>query len=128
MSEISAFIGLPRQGQNPCWQLVRHFLQTTFGLDLPDHLETRFQEKAIAAAKASATWAKVNVPQRGDVVVMETPVGASRVAPLHLGVMVSDKKLLHVDDHPRATSVCVPLDHDTVAHRIESFWRHATLN
>jgi cell wall-associated NlpC family hydrolase len=106
-----------------CWGLVSAFLREQCGVTgLPSYLGVADVGGAISLAKASDEWTRVTLPRRGDVVVMLTPTGGGAVAPLHVGVMIDGKHVLHVDKH--RTSECVSKDSPLVQGRIESYWRH----
>lgn len=132
MMNLDRFIGLPfvAGGRGPkavdCWGLVKLYLEQQHGvMSLPGYAGSD-PRSAIAEAMAAADWSRTDAPRDGDVVVMLTPIGGSRVAPLHVGVMVSQKHVLHVDEG--AVSLCLPLQHPTIALRIHGFWRHKELN
>jgi len=124
---IDQYVGLPfaEDGRGPdrydCWGLVKRVLEKEFGLaGLPNYLGVESVGDAIALAKSSRTWRASSSPRRGAVVVMLTDG-----VPEHVGVMVDDRNVLHVDR--RMAAVCVPITHPSVAGRIESFWLHADL-
>jgi hypothetical protein len=120
---IDDYVGLPfRHGQFECGDLVRKILAERFGIEqaVPESLEAYIAE----AAKAGE-WARVKVPQAGDGVVMMTAIGGGKVAPLHVGVMVSESHLVHVDID--RTSVCVAVSNPMIRARIDGFYRHRSL-
>jgi hypothetical protein len=101
------------------------------GIDLPDYGEIgAFELAAIARHMRydadADPWVKVtDVPRRPlDVVVMRR-FGDHGRAPIHVGVMVSPRRMLHVEEP--ADSHVVPLDHPIVKTRILDFYRHRRL-
>jgi len=138
------FVGIPfRDGGRTaegcdCWGLVR-LVHAAAGIDLPSHGEIGAGELSAIARQIGAaidtergsepggnTWIPVTgLPRRAlDVAVMRSMRAAGRV-PVHVGVMIDDRRLLHteagVDSHT------VALTHASVAGRILGFWRHRLL-
>lgn len=134
------FVGIPfRDGGRTaegcdCWGLVR-LVHAACGIDLPSHGEIGAGElsaiarrigAAIGTERGGDSWIPVTgLPRRAlDVAVMRSMRAAGRV-PVHVGVMIDDRRLLHteagVDSHT------VALTHASVAGRILGFWRHRLL-
>jgi cell wall-associated NlpC family hydrolase len=126
------FVGLPFKvnGRGPggydCWGLVREVLERLFNVErLPSYEHCTDVAEAIAQAQAHVPCERVEVPKAGDVVVMMTPVGDGESAPLHVGVMINDRQVLHVDRGELST--CLDLDHPSISPRLSHFLRHAQL-
>lgn len=124
----SKYVGLPYKaggrhaGGIDCWGLVRLVLATEIGVELPVHGVTRDVEAAMQRAMRSADWIKVDRGQEFDVMMMVTPTGPGRSAPLHVGVMVSPRLVLHVDEGLR--SCIVGVGHPTIQGRFHGYYRH----
>lgn len=128
MTDLTPFLGLPfrRGGRGPfsvdCWGLVKLYLEIKHGIPGLQSYADADPQAAIAEAMAAADWSRVSIPRDGDVAVMLTATDGGRVAPLHVGVMVSHTHVLHVDEG--AASVCLSLQHPLIAARLHGFWRH----
>lgn len=131
LSLAAPYIGLPfkRGGRDrtglDCWGLVRMVLQDRKGLVLPSYDHCDNEADTIKAAKRGGDWIAVTSPQAFDVMVMLTPVAGFGVAPLHVGVMLSPRMVLHVDEGGR--SECVPASARHIRTRFESYHRHKDL-
>jgi cell wall-associated NlpC family hydrolase len=114
-----------------CWGLVRlvHFREA--GIELPSYGEIAAAD-LLATARAmrdgaiSEPWTKVTGAARRamDVVLMRR-LGDSGRAPVHVGIMVDARRMLHIVR--AADSHTVPLDHPTVKPRVLDFFRHRDL-
>jgi NlpC/P60 family len=113
--------GRDRRGLD-CWGLVRLVLMEQRGLVLPDYLDCFDPAEAIRAAKRGGDWLPVSGPQECDVMVMLTPLSGFRIAPMHVGVMVAPRRLLHIDDGRR--SEYLDANHPTIRARFEGYYRH----
>lgn len=115
-----------------CWGLVRLVLLREKGIEVPSYAEIGARQLlAIARAVVHATssgevWNPVgHLPRREfDVVVMKSLSHAEKM-PYHVGIMASEKKLLHTVN--AADSHFVPIDHASVKSRIIGFYRHKDL-
>lgn len=109
-----------------CWGLVRWVYRENLGVELPDYGEISATElrriaREVTGAWDTDPWHMVLDPQRFDVVVMRL-YSSNIVA--HVGVMVDDTSLLHIE---RASGACiVPIRHPTVRDRIVGFRRHVS--
>lgn len=122
------YIGLPymapgrsSQGLN-CWGLVRMVLEEQAGIVLPSYRGTRDTEAEFRRAIIGSDWMKAMPPQAFDVMLMVTPTGPCRAAPMHVGVMVTPRIVLHVDEG--MTSCMVSAAHPTVMGRFHGYYRH----
>lgn len=124
------YVGLPflDGGRDPhgvdCWGLVRLVLKEECDIDLPSYGEIAADNlSGIAGTVANACkeepWINVHPASKRafDVVLMRR----SR-ALVHLGILISESKLLHIEE--KTAAVIVPLDHASVAPRIALFLRH----
>lgn len=137
---IAGFVGIPfRDGGRSaegcdCWGLVR-LVHAAAGVALPSYGEIgagelaaigRTMAAAMAGNREGEPWLPVtDRPRRAlDVAVMRSMRAAGRM-PVHVGVMIDARRLLHteagVDSHT------VDLSHASVACRILGFWRHRDL-
>lgn len=141
----AAYVGLPfidggRLGKDAtgadCWGLVKTYLEEEMLVaDLPDYggtpaLELLAVARDVAAAQGSPTWIRVDrrEARRGDVVTMvgrERVDGRMRNLECHVGVLVDQRRVLHVED--AAASAIVRLAHPSLRHRIAGFYRHKDL-
>ena len=134
---ISGYVGIPfenggrvREGCD-CWGLVRLVLAEVAGIDLPTYGEISADEllkiaHAIEFERASPDWIDVSAMQRRplDVVVMRRFGEAGR-APVHCGVMLDARRMLHTMQS--ADSHVVGLGHASVNTRILAIYRHRQL-
>lgn len=108
-----------------CWGLVRLVYSAVLGIELPTYGEISAADVArvttrIREDSAAAPWLPVmGAAQAFDVLVM-------RGRPLHVGVMVDARHVLHVE--AATASVIVPVARCTqVRHRRLSLHRHEVL-
>ncbi len=127
MSWEAAYVGRPfgvGPGEVTCWSLVRDVYRDRRGVTLPEYgeIDARDLVRIAAAMEAGADdgWAPVDPPRELDVVLMRGWRGRGVV---HVGVMVDDRRLLHVEE--ASATVVVPLTHRSVARRIVGFRRLA---
>lgn len=100
-----------------CYGCVRHILSAHADIEL-----LLFDGRSAAEiVRQARRWQRQDIPQKFDVVTMSVP--ARRRFPLHVGVVVSSARVLHCDEG--VGTVCVPLTHVTIAHRIQAFYRYA---
>lgn len=103
-----------------CWGLVRLVLAQEFGVELPlfdgyeNHEDKKLLGELCDSGKPLVGATRVDGPAEGVVVVMF--VGPH---PIHFGVCVDDKHLLHIER--RCDSVYQRIDQ--IKHRIEGFYR-----
>jgi cell wall-associated NlpC family hydrolase len=125
---VNDYIGKPfaDHGRGPqafdCWGLVKHVLEEQLGLfGLPDFGDSYVTavDRVVPSLVASerAAWRQVREPQCGDVVVM-----CRHGRPSHVGVVVSENVMLHVE---RGTHACLEeLDAPRLKGRIDGYYRH----
>lgn len=107
-----------------CWGLVKLVYADVLGIELPGYGEISARDLARVNARiredsAAAPWVPVvGLPRPFDVLVM-------RGKPLHVGVMVDPRRVLHVE--AATAAVVVPLTHPQVAMRRMGLHRHETL-
>lgn len=106
-----------------CWGLVRLIMKDQCNIELPSYGEISATEliavtKTIAQESNREPWQEVKTPKAFDVVLM-------RGRPLHVGIMVSDKHVIHVEE--TTSSVLLPLTHNAIKHRLCGFRRHREL-
>lgn len=125
------YLGLPfvRGGRDraglDCWGLVRLVLSDLADLDLPSYDGCYSEADAIRAAKRGGDWLPITSPQAFDVMVMLTPVAGFGVVPLHVGVMLSPRMLLHIDEG--RPSECVDANARHIRTRFDGYFRHRDL-
>jgi cell wall-associated NlpC family hydrolase len=131
MMSASDFIGHHfRQGaRGPthfyCWSLVETYLEKMHGLTALPLYDGDNHAEIVRDALLADDWVQQSVPKAGDVVVMLTPIGGGKSAPMHIGVMVDDSHVLHIDRGSR--SECLSVKHPLIAMRLHGFWRHKDL-
>jgi hypothetical protein len=125
---VDKYVGIPfaKGGRNwgsplDCGGLVRLVLEKEANIVLP---ALSCINNIPAAISALPPWTKVEQPKKFDVCLMVTPT-IRGLAPLHIGVMVSENQILHIDEGSR--SQCLSLYHPTISCRVETFYRHASL-
>ncbi len=108
-----------------CWGLVRLILRIECGIIVPSYGEISAEElvkvaKEVAGESSKEPWLPVIHAQAFDVAVMHR-----RRAPIHVGIMVDNKNLLHIE---RATNaVLIDIKHPSVSFRSVSYFRHREL-
>lgn len=122
------YIGLPfgeGPGEVTCWSLVVKVYADRLGIALPAYGEISAADLSRIArtmeARKDDGWVAPDAPGVHDVVLMRGPRSGSRV--LHVGVMVDDRRLLHVEE--ASAAVVVPVDHWSVSGRILGYRRRA---
>lgn len=116
-----------------CWGLVRRVLAAERQIYLPSYAETSAADTLAIAGefrrgRRTGPWLPVVAPQAFDVVLMHAAVSGAedgRRAPIHCGVLVSPRHVLHVE--AATHSVAVALDHWSVQPRIVGIYRHEAL-
>lgn len=128
------YVGLPYVdgGRGPqavdCWGLIVLIYRERLGIELPSYGEISAADLLrIARAIASGSgiedgWAPVDEPQPYDVVMMRSGRGSR--ATVHVGIMVTDRLMLHAE--AGMGSGVVPVSHYSVAGRILGYRRHAS--
>jgi cell wall-associated NlpC family hydrolase len=129
MSWAHAYVGLPFApfGLGPraynCWGLVRQVLADRHGINVPPYGDLGADDLAGIADRMGAPpleWSEVARPRAFD--VMLAAQRPASVVPLHCGIMVDARRVLHIAE---ATNACVmALDHPHLAGRVLGFWRH----
>jgi cell wall-associated NlpC family hydrolase len=124
------YIGLPfgeAPGEVTCWSLVVAVYRDQLGVELPSYGEVSARDLArIARAMRDGSgaddgWRVVSVPQAFDVCLMRGPQGGPLV--VHVGVMVDEVRVLHVE--AASAAVLVSVGHFSVARRIMGYRRRA---
>lgn len=140
----NAYVGIPfadggreREQGLDCWGLVRLVFREVRAIELPTYGEVSAEDLKAIALKVKEErehWLSVaGRPRDFDVVLMtgrrvRNVDGAKPArADIHVGLIVdaSEMCVLHADLN--AHSVCVPLTHDSVRFRIQSYLRHHAL-
>ncbi|MDG4603753.1 MAG: NlpC/P60 family protein [Defluviicoccus sp.] len=141
---VEPYIGIPfadlgrdREGCD-CWGLVRLMLAEQTGLSLPSYATSYGSEgnveavgREITSAERSGAWLPV-LPCREralDVAELLLPVivaGQTRLAPLHVGLVVAPGWLIHVERATAAVLVRYRED-QSLRRRLAGFWRHRSL-
>lgn len=131
------YVGLPfRDGgrEKPyldCWGLVRVVYLDRLGIELPDfpgldHAGSSTILQCVDKSINGGPWFKVDRAGPFDVALMlghYTVDGITRAAPIHVGVCIDHKWLLHTEKSSNA--VCVAMDSFTISRRILGYYRHA---
>jgi cell wall-associated NlpC family hydrolase len=102
-----------------CFGAVRYILNAHKGIELP--MFDFVSAAEIMRQSQRDTWVKKDKPQQFDVVCLKVPT-LRGVRPLHVGIMVDDKLMLHCEEG--FGTVCVPFNHITVKDRIQTIYRH----
>src|SRR5262245_18790666 len=102
-----------------CWGCVKFVAEHHGGMQWPEFRGGRSSD--VYRQLARAMWRKVDEPLPFDLVAMSGP--ARRRINLHVGIMVPPGRVLHSDDG--LGTVCVPLGHASIFHRVEGFYRYA---
>ena len=133
LESVSEFIGIPfrHRGRDmdgcDCWGLVRLVYRRLYGIELADFAD-RYENALDAPAIAglvgeesrSQEWAAVETPQPGDVVLLRIAG-----APVHVGVMVEQDRMLHVLEGIDAA--IERLDSPLWQPRVAGYFRHRLL-
>ena len=128
------YVGLPfkHKGRDArgldCWGLVRLVLAEQKGVALPAYDETDDVRAALAAAMQGGEWVSTHEPREFDGVSMLAPLrinGKIEMVEKHVGIMAGPRHVLHIDEG--RSSVCLPLDHALIRHRLAGTWRHKSL-
>jgi cell wall-associated NlpC family hydrolase len=135
---IRGYIGIPfiDGGRDmtgcDCWGLIRLVYRLEAGIELPSYGEIAAAD-LLAVARSmrddafADPWRRVtDEPRRPMDVVLMRRLGDGGKAPVHVGIMVDPKRMLHIVE--AADSHTVPLDHPTVKPRILDFFRHRNLS
>lgn len=123
-----AYVGLPfgeGPGEVTCWSLIARVYRDELGIALPLYGEIAARDLARVARTMGREqlgdgWQAVAMPRAFDVAIMRSGRGGPAI--VHVGVMVDEARLLHVEEATAA--VIVPVSHFTVRHRIAGYRRH----
>lgn len=133
--------GRDRSGVD-CWGLIYVAFRDEKKIEIEKYSDIGAKQmlaiaRKMAVAKDADPWMNIGdmkkmilSPLRAfDVVVMwrhlEIEKGKMEYVPLHVGLMVDDRRMLHIEE--RHDSVCLPITHPDVRFRIEGFYRHREL-
>jgi cell wall-associated NlpC family hydrolase len=123
----NSYVGLPfRDPGFMCGDLVKKVLLQRFGLVVADDPVGDDIEAHIEVLRANGQWIEVECPRPGDVVLMNTPVGRGEVAPIHVGIMATSTRVLHVDRGKLST--CQSLSDPDIRSRLAGFYRHTLMS
>jgi cell wall-associated NlpC family hydrolase len=130
---IEKYIGLPfvDHGRDfngvDCWGLVRLVLKEEKGIDVPTYGDTSALDLTLVShiVKREAfiePWIAVtpNAVRPFDVAVMYR-----RNDPIHVGIMVMENYVLHIEK--KISAVMLPISHSTIVFRYPRFFRHRKL-
>jgi cell wall-associated NlpC family hydrolase len=128
MIDFGKYIGIPfvDHGRTmegcDCWGLVRLIYSQEFGIELDD-LGPLYQSTLDADGMRRLSivqlprWEKVEVPQVGDGVLLQV-----KGVPIHVGVIVSDNQMIHVEHGLDA--VVERFDTALWGQRVRGFYRY----
>ncbi|MGE0845846.1 MAG: C40 family peptidase [Flavobacteriaceae bacterium] len=139
MEWVSRYVGLPYVDGGrafagvDCWGLCRLVYCHELGVHLPEYGEISARQlrdvnEAIEKGREARPWRLVDKPQPYDLCVMtgHVPMDGDRkvirMRVVHVGVMVDEKRVLHIE--AATDSVVVPIRHPLVSKRIKGFYRH----
>ena len=127
--DFARYVGIPfaDHGRDAsgcdCWGLVRLFYREQLGIELSD-LGPTYRDTTDAGGMRRvyddqlACWRPVKTPAPGDAVVLKV-----RGEPVHVGVVVDRRRMLHVESGTDA--VVERFDGALWAPRLIGFYRHA---
>jgi cell wall-associated NlpC family hydrolase len=122
MISWSPYVGLEFE-EFHCWALVRKVYIEQLGIELPSYGEISSRDLGQIARKMKSVkddgWIAVEKPELFDVCLMRAPQGGQLV--VHVGVMISPTRLLHVEE--KTATVIVPIKHFSVSGRILGYRR-----
>lgn len=124
----ASYVGLPfgeGPGEVTCWSLCARVYAEQLGIVLPAYGEISARDLARIARtmgreQLGEHWQAVAAPRAFDVAIMRSGRGGPRI--VHVGVMVDDHRLLHVE--AATAAVVVPISNFGVRHRIAGFRRY----
>lgn len=130
------YVGLPfvrRKDGRPgfeCWDLIRRVYSDVVNIELPEYGEISAEQlnkvaDAFDEGMASETWVSAITPQALDVLVMLARDKGLGRRHRHVGVMVDEYRVLHLEAN--TDSVVVPITHGSVKFRLAGFFRHKAL-
>lgn len=134
---VERYIGIPFADEgfgfsgSHCWGLVRLVLLTERRIDLPAYGEISASDllsasRTMGAQSIAEPWLPVVGPRSVfDVVLMRSRPDGHGLMLGHVGIMVDGENLLHIEKH--TDSVCVPIEHPSVRHRLAATFRHKAL-
>lgn len=94
------YVGLPGEGESPCWALVRQVFRDRTGFDLPNPEAGADEARTIAREAEAFVEVMAGEERDLDLVVMNTDVrcGLAWVrAAAHIGIVVGKGLALHVE-------------------------------
>ena len=106
-----------------CWGAVRYILAHHANLIFPEWNTLSAAEMARLSKRN--IWKVVQEPQTFDVVCMTNPTKKGMFI-THVGVLVEPNKVLHSSEE--YGTVCIPLNHISIANRIAKLVRHESLD
>lgn len=128
------YVGIPfdvsRKRGTDCWGLVRKVYASELGIQLPEYADVSANDllavaKTIRKQHAMFPWKRISgTPHPFDVVLMRGISAANARAPVHVGIIVSGKSMLHIEESTGASAI-VALSALTIRSRIIGFYRHA---
>lgn len=129
------YVGIPydinREKGVDCWGLVHRIYRDQLGVELPKYSEISPSDlikvvREMRAGVVSSLWVSVKEPTPFDVVVMTSfRMGRdARHQPVHVGVMVTNKSLIHVQE--ATLTVVERLSAPLIRNRILGFYRYDT--
>ncbi|MEM7303412.1 MAG: NlpC/P60 family protein [Pseudomonadota bacterium] len=126
----TAYVGIPFEDRGrgwagcDCWGLVRLVFWDQFKIDLPTytgsylHTDEQAQiDTLLSQAKLSPTWEEVTKPEEYDVAMFRR--GHLQT---HVGVMVDERNVLHMDGEDRAKIARV--DYGPLRFRLVGYFRN----
>ena len=131
MMWAARYVGLPflDHGRDwsgvDCWGLIVLVMREERDIALPSYGETSAFDLAavaglIAGESALEPWSPAVRAEPFDVAVMHR-----RRDPVHVGIMVTENQILHIEQ--RTAAVMVPIDHASIRFRYPRFFRHREL-
>ena len=106
-----------------CWGLVRLWLLEQAGIAVESRDGSDDPAELLAASRRSGDWLRVDdQPFIHDLVLMFRPVTGFGFKPWHVGVMATEKLVLHISTDGR--SMCERFAGPSIQSRIEGVYRH----
>lgn len=108
-----------------CWGLVRLVLKNECNIEVPSYGEISASDlvkvtETISGESSFDPWHPVEPHE-----VKAFDVALMRGRPMHVGIMVSNEHLLHVEE--KICTVLLPITHPSIERRIIGFRRHHDL-
>src|SRR5262245_29956264 len=132
MKWAEKYVGLPFKdfgrdfGGVDCWGLVRLVLARECRIDVPSYGEISASDliKVTSTIRADANSEPWRAVERDELQAFD--VALMRGRPMHVGIMASPDRVLHVEE--RTAAVLLPVKHPSIATRIVGFRRHRNLH